>query len=492
MSQSDAVKLAIESVSFFMRNVHMRLPFRYGKACLTAAPLLHIKLVARDEDGIAITGTSADMLPPKWFDKAPDKQYHRNISDLVLAAKTGVQGYLAVSNTCRTPFEIWREAYDLVQDATQIVGLNALTGSFGSSIIERALIDAAGKAAGCGYHTLVKRNLLGIDPGAVHEELAGVRIEDTLPNQPAVSIAVRHTVGLGDPITEAEIPKADRINDGIPQSVEAWIREAGVRYFKVKVCANLDADKPRLVALAVLLDKALPGAYYITLDGNEQFHSVEELRAWYAALAESGELRALLSRVLLIEQPIERSAALSDKGAAGLAAATELPPIIIDESDDGIDAFKNATVLGYRGVSVKNCKGVFQGLMNRMLVDRFNARGEEKYILSAEDLCNQPLVPLQQDLCALSVLGIEHAERNGHHYCGTLDHVSHLELEDCLKVHGGLYERFGASARLRIHRGLLDLRSLQQPGFGLGNVVDYSDMVPLQDWEYESLGVDDV
>ncbi|NUM56165.1 MAG: hypothetical protein HUU46_21200 [Candidatus Hydrogenedentes bacterium] len=489
MSDSGTVKLAVESVSFFMRNVRMRLPFRYGRACLTAAPLLHVKLVARDEDGIAITGTSADMLPPKWFDKAPDKDFHRNVSDLVLAAKTGVQGYLAVANACRTPFDIWREAYGLVHDATQIVGLNALTGSFGSSIIERALIDAAGKAAECSYHTLVKRNLLGIDPGLVHDELAGARIEDAIPDQPANAIAVRHTVGLGDPITDTDVAPADRLNDGIPQSVEAWIKSAGVRYFKVKVCANLDIDKPHLVALAALLEKMLPGAYQLTLDGNEQFHNVAELRAWYAALLDTPELGNFLSRVLLLEQPIERSAALSDTGASGLDAATELPPVIIDESDDHVDAFKQAAALGYRGVSVKNCKGVFQGLMNRMYIDYLNRQDAARYTLSAEDLCNQPLVPLQQDLCALSVLGIEHAERNGHHYCGTLDHVSHLELEDCFKVHGTLYERFGKSARVRIRNGSLDLRSLQQPGFGLGNVVDYADMVPLHDWEYESLDV---
>ncbi|MBM3289756.1 MAG: hypothetical protein FJY92_06355 [Candidatus Hydrogenedentes bacterium] len=491
MSESSPVKLAIESVSFFVRNVRMRLPFRYGKACLTAAPLLHVKLVARDEDGIAITGTSADMLPPKWFDKAADKDFHRNISDLVLAAKTGVQGYLAVANECRTPFDIWREAYGLVHDATQIVGLNALTGSFGSSIIERALIDAAGKAVECGYHCALQHNVLGIEPGLVHEELAGTRFVDAVPPAPAKSIAVRHTVGLGDPIRDADIAPADRLNDGIPQSVEAWVRDAGVRYFKVKVCADLAVDTPRLVALAALLDAALPKKYHLTLDGNEQFRSADELRAWYAALLDTPELRALLARVLLIEQPIERSAALSDAGAHGLADAQELPPAIIDESDDHVDAFKRAAALGYRGVSVKNCKGVFQGLLNRMLVDHYNAQGAARYTLSAEDLCNQPLVPLQQDLCALSVLGIDHAERNGHHYCGTLDHVSHLELEDCLKVHGTLYEKFGSSARLRIRKGAIDLRSLQQPGFGLGNVVDYSDMVPLHDWEYESLDVEE-
>lgn len=490
MSEFAPAKLAIESVSFFMRNVRMRLPFRYGKAVLTAAPLLHVKLVARDEDGIAITGTSADMLPPKWFDKSPDKDYRRNISDLILAAKTGVQAYLAVANCCRTPFDIWQEAYGLVQDATQLVGLNALTGAFGSSIIERALIDAAGKSINCPYYTLVKENLIGIEPGLIHDELADVDVAAAIPAAPTSRIAVRHTVGLGDPIFEHDIAPADRVNDGLPQSVEAWIHSAAVRYFKVKVSGDAQLDVLRLVKLAELLDAALPNQYYVTLDGNEQFPDVAAVREWHRAVSERAEVKTLLSRVLFLEQPIERSAALSDTGAQGFFDADELPPVIIDESDDNVDAFKQAAALGYRGVSVKNCKGVFQGILNRLLVDQFNAEHPGRFVLSAEDLCNQPLVPLQQDLCAISVLGIEHAERNGHHYCGTLEHVSHLELEDCLKVHGTLYEPFRRSARIRIRNGTIDLRSLQQPGFGLGNVVDYSDMTPLYDWEYESLDIE--
>ncbi|MDZ4858971.1 MAG: hypothetical protein SGI88_08290 [Candidatus Hydrogenedentes bacterium] len=488
MSAGAPVKLAIESVSFYVRNVYMRLPFRYGTACLTAAPLLHTKLVARDEHGKSFIGVSADMLPPKWFDKAPDKEFRRNISDLILAAKTGVQAYLAVANECRPPFDIWREAYDLTQDATQLVGLNGLTGSFGSSIIERALIDAAGKAANRSYFAMLKENMLGIDPGAVHDELRAIDLPSILPREPLTEIAVRHTVGLGDPILDSDIPADERLNDGIPQSVEAWIREAGVRYFKVKICANIEVDRPRLVALAILFDAALPDGYHLTLDGNEQFQSVEELRAWYAAVSDVAAMRPLLAKVLFIEQPIERSAALSETGVAGLAAATELPPVIIDESDDQLDSFKIAASLGYRGVSVKNCKGVFHGLMNRMLVDHYTRDLGKAYTLSAEDLCNQPIVPLQQDLCAVSALGISHVERNGHHYCGTLDHVSPAELDACLRVHGGLYESFRDSARLRIREGMLDLRSLDVSGFGVGIDTDFDSMTPLSDWEYESLG----
>ena len=490
MSAPGAVEVAIESIEFFLRNVTMRLPFRYGKACLVAAPLFHVRLVARSADGGTAYGASADMLPPKWFDKAPGKTYHHNISDLILAAKTGAQAYRDVGAQLRTPFDLWREASEVTMEAASLVGLNGLTGSFGSSIIERALIDATGKFAGTDLHTMFRENLLGIDPGAVHSELRGRQPLDSIAPAPTRSLYIRHTVGLGDPIRDAEIAPDDRLDDGISQSLESWIRDAGVRYFKIKVCADLNADRARLMAIAQLLDEALPGKYQVTLDGNEQFASCDALESWYAAIEYEQDLRNLLQRVICIEQPIERSAALTAEGASGLDRAGDLPPVIIDESDDSIDSFKRAVALGYRGVSVKNCKGVFKGLLNKMLVDYYNGGEGNGYLLSGEDLCNQPIVPLQQDLCMLGALGLTHAERNGHHYCGTLDHISSLELTDCLDVHGTLYEPFRDSARLRIRDGRINLVSLEQPGFGLGIDTHYEHMTPLAEWEYESLGID--
>ncbi len=491
MSTAGAVEIAIESINFYMRNVRMRLPFRYGKACLVAAPLFHVRLVARNAHGATACGVSADMLPPKWFDKTPDTAYRRNISDLILAAKTGAQAYRDVGAQLHTPFALWQEASDVTMEAASLVGLNGLTGSFGSSIIERALLDATGKLLDMDFHTMLHKNVLDVDPGAIHEELQGRSLTDSIAREPGRSVFVRHTVGLGDPIRDVDIAPADGLNDGIPQSLESWIRDAGVRYFKIKVCADLETDSVRLKAIASLLNEALPGDYSITLDGNEQFPSCDALESWYAAIEDDSDLRSLLERVLFIEQPIERSAALSPDGAHGLDLAVDLPPVIIDESDDALDSFKRAVALGYCGVSVKNCKGVFKGLLNKMLVDYYNGAEEHGYLLSGEDLCNQPIVPLQQDLCTLSVLGLTHAERNGHQYCGTLDHVSPRELDGCLDVHGKLYEPFRDSARLQIRGGQIDLRSLAQPGFGIGIETDFEHMTPLADWEYESLGIDE-
>ncbi|MCC6698309.1 MAG: hypothetical protein IT365_21980 [Candidatus Hydrogenedentes bacterium] len=480
--------VAVESVEFFVRNVTMRLPFRYGKACLVAAPLLHTRLTARDSRGKSAVGVSADMLPPKWFDKSPDKTYRRNISDLILAAKLGAKTYCEVGGECRSPFVIWHEACDIITETGPLVGLNGLSSSFGSSIVERAMIDAVGRLVHADFHTMLRENLLGIDPGAVHQELRGQCVADSIAREPCPSLFVRHTVGMSDPIRDADIESSGRRN-GIPQSLEGWIREAGVRYFKIKVSADFETDRARLLAVAALLDAALDGGYRVTLDGNEQFSSAAEFVEWYGALRQQGELGGLLDKVLFIEQPIERGAALSPDGTRGLMNAP-LPPVILDESDDRLDAFKRGVELGYHGVSVKNCKGVFKALLNKMLADSYNASGDGRYILSGEDLCNQPVVPLQQDLCTLSVLGVEHAERNGHHYCGTLDHVSPAELGACLDTHSALYEPHGDGARVCIRDGRLDLRSLRQPGFGIGIETDFAHMTPLADWEYESLGIE--
>ena len=86
--------------------------------------------------------------------------------------------------------------------------------------------------------------------------------------------------------------------------------------------------------------------------------------------------------------------------------------MIIDESDDSLDAFPRAKALGYRGVSSKTCKGFYKSLINAA---RCAAWGDG-YFMTGEDLTIQAGIALQQDLALVSLLGLTHVERNGHHY----------------------------------------------------------------------------
>ena len=87
-------------------------------------------------------------------------------------------------------------------------------------------------------------------------------------------------------------------------------------------------------------------------------------------------------------------------------------PVIIDESDDSLDAFPRAKALGYKGVSSKTCKGIYKSLINAARCKEWG----DGYFMTGEDLTIQAGLALQQDLALVSLLGLTHVERNGHHY----------------------------------------------------------------------------
>ena len=166
-------------------------------------------------------------------------------------------------------------------------------------------------------------------------------------------------------------------------------------------------------------------------------------------------------------------------------------PVIIDEADGWVGAFKEAIALGYRGVSHKNCKGVYKSLHNLAIAQVHNARrGRGELFLSAEDLTNLPVVPLQADLASVALLGITHAERNGHHYFRGLGHLGEAEKAAALLAHPDLYEHRGDEVFLRITDGMLECASLQVPGMGFAAPPDIPAMTPVEDWNFASLEQD--
>jgi hypothetical protein len=273
----------------------------------------------------------------------------------------------------------------------------------------------------------------------------------------------------------------------LPQSLEAYAREQGIRWFKIKVNGDLPADLDRLAAIAALLDER-PGAgrYVVSLDGNEQYG---ELASFAELLTRvEADLPTLHTAIAYIEQPLERSVALDPAQAAGIESVTARKPMVIDESDGDLDAFSRAVGLGYRGVSTKNCKGLFKALANAALARQLTDSGKGTYFLTAEDLMNLPVVPLHQDLTHIAALGIDHAERNGHHYVHGIDHLSPEERRTVQSEHGQLYRRAGDSGILDVVEGYLDVGSLQRSaGLGVGKAFDPDAMVALDEWRFESL-----
>jgi hypothetical protein len=183
---------------------------------------------------------------------------------------------------------------------------------------------------------------------------------------------------------------------------------------------------------------------------------------------------------LYIEQPLHRRATFEPKRNRAMAQVRDIAPVIIDEADCALDALPRALELGYRGISVKNCKGVFRALASRGLCETVHDAFQ-----SAEDLTNLPVVALQQDLATVAALDLPHVERNGHHYFSGLQHLSERETHAALAAHPGLYTRYGSSARLAIEGGELKLDSLAQSGYGAVGDPDLPARRRGKDWGRE-------
>ncbi len=481
-----------------LRNSTTRIPFRYGKACLTACPqiVVQVNIAQGKQAGASQAGYSADCLPPGWFDKTPGKTFAQQIDDMfTIFAQAEAAFRQEFSQPCEF-FTGWLAAYEQVHCFAKDNQCTPLLASFGVSLFERALIDALLRANNLSFAAAMQSNALGLAPEAVHASLAGFSPQDWLPAQPQRSLYVRHTVGLGDPLTASDVSPSENTDapwpsDGFPVALEDYISRCGLKYFKIKTCNNLDVDLARLHTIADLIERYRGDDYFVTLDGNEQYSTAEDFDGLIDAICGSAALATFWRRTLVIEQPLDRRIALDEQHTAGIRRLAASKPVIIDESDGELGSYARAIELGYRGVSSKNCKGPIKSILNAGLTWLNNEHGAAaNYVMTGEDLCTVGVVAVQSDLCLIAALGLTHIERNGHHYHRGLSYLPEGEQRAALAAHGDFYACEHGVAGPHLTDGKFNIGSLQCTGFGFDVTPDFSTMQSPDQWEYASLGLE--
>ena len=430
------MRFTVEEILFFERDVKLRLPFRFGIVTLREAPQAFVRARIRLENGTEAEGASAELLAPKWFDKNPALSNEENFEQLRDSMRQAREAYVSGEN--RTAYGHSRPTVGLVEN-------------FGPALLDRALLDALCRALGISFYDAIRRDVVGM------------QLRHAFP-QPSTEIAARHTVGLVDPISSS----GNRINDGLPETLEEVVARYGHRWFKLKVAGDVRADVERLSAIAGVLDR-IAAPYQASLDGNEQYEDIEGVRALWRAIEAAPRLQRLAASIVFIEQPIKRQTAFSKP-------VSMEKPVIIDESDDSLDAFPRAKALGYRGVSSKTCKGIYKSLTNAARCAQWGS----DYFMTGEDLTIQAGLALQQDLALVSLLGLAHVERNGHHYVNGMAGLPNGEQQDFLHSHPDLYEKAHGAVRVKIAKGRMKLGSLDCPGFASRAMPDWSAMRSVQ------------
>lgn len=471
MSLSTAPEFRVCEIELLEIPVTLRMPFRFGVVTLRRCFQAFVRARIETASGQSHWGAAAEMVVPKWFDKNPALSDADNFEQERSVLRMAKDAYLSDARAT-TAFGHFARHHHAHQKQCESLGFNPLLASYGPALIDRAVLDALCRMTGTSFYQAVQANLPGISDAM--PEFAGLGMDTFLQQlKPAQQIAARHTVGLVDAITRADV--TEPVNDGLPETLEEVVKVYGHRYFKLKVSGKLDADLDRLTAIASVLDR-IPQGYLSSLDGNEQYPDAQSMGELLQRMRATPALQRMCESILFIEQPIARQHALS----ADLTGVSLGWPVIIDESDGLLDAFVHARACGYSGISSKTCKGVYRSLLNAARCVNWNAQeGRQRFFMSGEDLTVQAGLSVQQDLALVNVLGITHVERNGHHYVNGLASRPEAEQASFLKAHPDLYTQSHGAVRLNIQAGQIHLASTACVGFASAVLPDFSAMFPL-------------
>jgi hypothetical protein len=463
-----APRISVRAIDLFERPVTLRLPFRFGSVTVRETPQAFVRAAIALEGGGTSVGGAAELKVPKWFDKRPELSNADNVAQLDTALAIARDAYLSDESPATVFHQHVRHAA-AVRAAARARGLPPLVASFGLALIDRALMDALARALGLCFLEAMRANAFGFAAASIAPDLAGFDAAAFLARlSPRESIAARHTVGLLDPLDAGDL-QADAPADGLPVTLEQVIATYRHDHFKLKLSGRVADDIARLERIARILD-AKVGRYAATLDGNEQFPDASAVTELMARISEAPALAGLLRSLLFIEQPIARTEALK----APLGEVGAHWPVIIDESDAEDGSLNEALARGYRGASSKACKGVWRSLINAArLAQRPGG------ILSGEDLTTQAGLAVQQDLALVSLLGLTHVERNGHHYVDGFAATPLAEAGRFRSAHPDLYHESTGHVRLLIRGGRITLTTVNAAaGLGSAVVPDFTAMRP--------------
>ena len=476
-------------VDRFVSTLDKRMAFHFGNVVASEGPH-HFLEIGVEIDGKPADGLSMVGMAPMWFLKDPSLSLVDATEQLLDVFDAACKHALAV-DPAPTVFEFWHRLYERQQAWAEDTDHPPLLWTYGVSMVEQAVIDAFCRHHEVAFAEAVREGMFGIDLGRFSDELEGADPAEFLPDEPARKTAVRHTVGLSDPLHTGDLDDDERLDDGLPQALSEYVETDGVDHFKIKLSADPARDAERLARIGEVLDTSGLGEYVCTLDANEGYESAEAFKTQWERHVADPSLAGVLDHVAYVEQPLARETALTDETRAILCGWAERPPIIIDESDDRLDSAGRALDCGYAGTSHKNCKGVFKGIVNACLVEKRRREADEDghgYVISGEDLTTIGPVELLHDLAVMGSLGMDHVERNGQHYYRGLSFLDEDLQETVLETHGDLYRRHEEGfVTMAVEGGQIRLDSIVDAPFGRDFELDSSRFTPIEEWDVEAV-----
>lgn len=440
-----------------VRTYPLRGTWVYGKGSLNALTCAAVRVMVRDpRTGKEAAGEGQMTLSASWaFPSAAISLEEREAAMIDLVER--YSRFLAAWGEAGHPLDLHFDSQDRLRQVAEAVvrdrglaePIPALARSVCASPFDLAVHDAFGRLHKASSYALLGAEHMTHDLGHyLGPSFAGRYPDAYLRRPPAERVTIAHTVAAADPLRQADVPAdTPTAGDGLPQSLEAWIRREGVRTFKLKLTGDPEWDVQRTIDVAEIATATLgrnpQGAKAVTvsMDPNEQYPTVEAV----VAMLEDLRSRSVLAWEALayVEQPTPRD---------GLTAAVDhgpiavLKPVIVDEGvtepRDLIDAYGR----GWSGVGLKACKGLSACVL-------FNA------------------VSRQMD----KLVTVQDLTTTGLAYLAGLGLAAHVDYTGGLESNGRQFAPDASEAvrpltpgAFDVQRGSVDARSARDVGIGYG------------------------
>jgi len=409
--------IRIEEITPSYEEFLYRAPYMFGGRSVDRVTLLNVRCTVRTVAGKVARGFGSMSLGNVWSFPSKVMSYETTLGAMkTLAGRiAGITaayrepGHPIDINTALEP-EYLKAAAAVSSELRLASPIPKLCTLVTASPFDAALHDAFGKAHGASAYLTCGPDLMRHDLGHyLGPEFKGESLARYIRREPAARVPLFHSVGASDAIVESDIVK--RLDDGLPETLAAWIRYNGVTRVKIKLNgSDLRGDLDRTVAIDRVTSETEKARgveeWFYCLDFNENCPNVEWLLEYLERLKE--KTSSGFYRILYIEQPTARDLKANRQNV--MHRASRLRPVVIDESLTDYEALMLAREMGYTGAALKACKGQSQALL-------MAAAGQKhKMFLCVQDLTCPGAALIHSAGLAARIPGVSGIEANAREY----------------------------------------------------------------------------
>ena len=450
MTLSTNIKIAGFSLDFIP--VQTRVPLKFGTEVLSSVTCARVCVIVENNLGEKVQGWGETPLSVQWVwpsEIAYAERHDALIEFCKLLAKRWKDfdrvghcleiGHEMIMNDLPVALKEFNNSY--LEHAEPMPWLAALVCA---SAFDLAVHDAYGMINQVPTYQAYGREFLSSDLSSFLEPAGDANIHfeskypaDFLILNPPPRIPVWHLVGGLDLLEEDEL-RGDEPEDGYPVHLREWIARDGLNCLKIKLRGNdQDWDYKRLLKIGKISEEM--DVDHLTTDFNCTVTDPDYVNEILDRL--EGESPDTHRRILYVEQPFPYDLESNRIEVHSLSARK---PLFMDESAHDWKHVLLGRELGWNGVALKTCKTQTGALLSLCWA---KAHGMD---LMVQDLTNPMLAQIPHVLLGAHAGTIMGVESNG------MQFYPDASIREA-KVHPGIYNR---------RNGLLDLSTLQGPGFG--------------------------